>query len=922
MPLESAHMKSLATLFATFAFAASTFAATIVPASLKCEYGSAPLGVDVAAPRLYWTLAGAVRGARQTAYQLQVASSVKSLTAGHADLWDSGKEDSDETAHVRYAGKELKSSQQVFWKVRVWGEAGKPSAWSAPATWTMGVLRAEDWAGARWLGTTDTNVQNVLLRREFTVKPGLQRALVHVCGLGQYELFLNGKKSGDALLAPGWTKYDQTVLYETHDVTAALRRGDNALGLTLGNGMFNVVSGGRFAKFKKSFGGQRAIAQLRLEYADGLIETIVTDDQWKQGGGPITFNSIYGGEDYDARLEQRGWNAPGFNAASWPQAQIVAAPGGQLSGWSCSAPPLKAIETHRTVAMHTLTNGEVVYDLGQNTSHLPRVHVTGPRGSKVRLTPSELLGADGAVDQVSMGAGRRGSSWWEFTKATDGLEEWTPQFCYIGCRYLQVRLTAADGGKKLPRVQSVEGVVVHSSAESTGEFSCSNELFNRTRLLVRWAQRANMVSVLTDCPHREKLGWLEQYHLNGPAIRYEFDLDALYTKGMNDMADSQLASGLVPTTAPEYTIFRDKDDLLHERNRFGDSPEWGSAYLIVPWQQYEFAGDLDLVRAHYESMTHSVAFLSTRATNNILSHGLGDWYDLGPKPPGVSQLTPIPLPATAVFFYDHWLLAQMAKLLGKTDEAWQFNAKAEEIRTAFNARFFNATNGSYATGSQAANAIPLVMGLVEPADRTAVLDALVRDVRARTNALTAGDVGYRYLLRALADGGRSDVIFDINNQSDKPGYGYQLKMGATSLTEAWDARRNSSHNHFMLGQITEWFYHDLAGIGCDAARGAGFKHIIIAPQPVGDVTWVNAEYKSLRGEIKVAWRRTGARFTLDFTIPANTTATVCVPTKSLATVTEGGRLAASSTGVKFIREENGRAVFEVVSGRYVFKSAL
>jgi hypothetical protein len=314
-------------------------------------------------------------------------------------------------------------------------------------------------------------------------------------------------------------------------------------------------------------------------------------------------------------------------------------------------------------------------------------------------------------------------------------------------------------------------------------------------------------------------------------------------------------------------------------------------------------------------MKNYLTYFGSRAVNCIVNYGLGDWYDVGPKKPGVSQLTPIALTATAFYFQDVKIMAQVAALLGKEDDAKQFSELAEKIRAAFNEKFFNATNGAYATGSQCANAIPLVMGICETSNRAAVVDAIVRDVRSRGNALTAGDVGYRYLLRALADGGRSDVIFDINNQTNQPGYGMQLAKGKTSLTEAWDG--GSSQNHFMLGQIEEWFYHDLAGIRSD---GDGFKKITIAPQPVGDVTWAKASYNSIRGKIVSDWKRDGDQFTLKVTIPPNTTATVFVPAKSAATVTENSSPSAQSCGVRFLRMETGFAVFAVKSGEYEFKS--
>ena len=879
--------------------------ANLTPMDLRCDYAVNPLGVDSQPPRLFWKLEGGGRNQKQSAYEILAASSRKLLEHGEGDLWDSGRVESDETIQILYTGKKLQSSQTVFWKVRVWDEAGTVSKWSKPGTWTMGILAPADWR-AEWIGAADTNISSLLLRHQFTVKSGLQRALVNVCGLGQYELTLNGKKVGEDFLSPGWTKYDKTCLYDTRDITADLRRGENVAGIELGNGMYNVLGGGRFTKFNGSFGPQKAIAQIRLEYVDGSVEFIGTDASWRTSAGPITFNTIYGGEDFDGRRVQTGWNTPGFDDSNWPQAVEVRGPGGELRGLSCAAPPLKFFETHQAIASHTLTNGDFVFDLGQNASHVPVITVSGPAGSKISVMPSELLGADGAVDQKSMGAGRRGAYLSEFIKGNNGTETWSPKFNFAGCRYLQISCTPAVTKGPPPKILSVAARVTHSSSEPVGEFECSNTLFNHIRQLVRWAQRSNMLSLLTDCPHREKLGWLEQAHLNGPGIRYEFALDQLFTKTLNDISDSQLTNGLVPTTAPEYTIFRDKSNPALLRNNFGDSPEWSAAFILVPWQQYQFSGDLELFRRHYEAMQAYVAYLGTRATNGILNYGLGDWYDLGPNKPGVSQLTPPALTATAFYFENVRTLGRAAALLGKTQDAQRYAALAEKIRDAFNSNFYNPTNGNYSTGSQCANAIPLVMGLCEPTNRAAVLDAIVRDVRSRTNALTAGDVGYRYLLRALADGGRSDVIFDINNQTNKPGYGMQLTKGKTSLTEAWDG--GSSQNHFMLGQIEEWFYHDLAGI---QSGGNGFKQIIIAPQPVGDVTWVKASYNSIRGKITSDWKLSGGKFTLKVVIPPNTTAIIKLPAKSAETVS-------GTTGSQFIRMHDGCAIFATGSGSYQF----
>jgi alpha-L-rhamnosidase len=896
-------------------------------AGLRCELSVDPLGIDVAQPRLSWISGGDGRGQRQSAWQVIVASSADLVDANRGDLWDSGKVASDQTTDVRYAGAVLSSSERVWWKVRTWDGDGRATGWSAASTWTMGLLSTDDWRAA-WI-TAPGASESLMLRRDFNVRAGLRRAVAHVCGLGQYELSINGAKAGDDLLSPGWSAFEKTTLYDTRDVTSLLREGPNAAGLILGNGMYDVERRGRFAKFTGSLGPLRAILHLRLEYRDGTVDVVGTDESWRASQGPISTGNAYAGEDYDARREPPGWSTAGFDDSSWPRAAACGPAGSTLRGHSVSDEPLRVIASRRPVSQWTLPDGDTVYDLGQNASTMPRIRVSGPAGSTVRLVPSEVVNPDGTLDRGTTGAGvARGSSWWQFTKATDGEETWTPRFCYIGCRYVMAQLcprgwalppTRIDAkalapGKgvpgQLPKVESIEGLVVHSSAAPVGQFSTSNELLNRIHALVRWAQRSNMVSVLTDCPHREKLGWLEQYHLNGPSIRYEFDVDRIFEKGMNDMENSQHASGLVPNIAPEYVKFD---------GTFQAAAEWGAAFIIVPWQQYEFTGDLDLFRAHYGAMKAYYAYLESRAADGILSEGLGDWYDLGPNQPGVAQLTFPNVTATAFMYEDAWILSQAAGLMGLPGDSRDFAARAERNRAAFNRNFFHADSGTYAGGSQCANALALVMGLAEPADRPRVLAALVRDVESHGNATTAGDVGFRYVLQALAEGGRSDVVYRMVTQEAKPGYGYQLRMGATSLTEAWDANRHASQDHFMLGQVVEWFYRDLAGIDFDPSA-PGFRNVVIRPQPVGDLAWVDAAYGSVRGTVSVRWERRGGRFTLKVTVPSNTTATVFVPSAD-GNVTEGGAAAPGRPGVASLGRQGDRSVYSIGSGSYSFGSA-
>jgi hypothetical protein len=896
---------------------------TLVPDRLRCEYRVNPLGVDSPSPRFDWILPAGNSSARnesQSAYQILVASSPDLLAKDTGDLWDSGKVATSAMSQIAYGGKTLVSNELCWWKVRVWDQAGAPSSWSPPAQWTMGVLADADWSGAKWLGAPDANTpvdlkgpkakyETVLLRREFMVKPGLQRAVVNVCGLGQYEITLNGAKVGDALLTPGWTQYEKTCLYDTYDITSALQTGTNAVGLFLGNGMYLSHQGRYFGNATPGYaaGPIQGIALIKLEYKDGSTETVVTNDDWRCSSGPITFSSSYGGEDFDARLVPAGWDKSGFNDSTWAKPQLLNGPGGSLKGLSCAGPPIHAFQALVPISQREIKPGTKVYDLGQNAAIMLRLKVSGPAGSVVRVTPDELLKSDGTPDRGIFG---HKPVYWQYTLAGVGDETYASKFSYVGARYLQVELVPPAGTSDLPKLESIEGDVVHADSPAVGQFACSNDLFNRTYTLVRWAQQNNMVSILTDCPTREKRAWLEQDHLNGPALRYNWDMSVLFGKVANDMTDAQRPDGVIPSTSPDY---------VHWKNAFGDSPEWGSACFLVPWQQYEFTGDTEILRRSFDMMKAYQAMLAQKAKDDIVSYGLGDWFDIGPARPGISQLTPLALTGTAFYFEDTLLLSRIAKILGKDDEATHYREQAGQIRVAFNHAFFHPDTNQYGAdkklGSQCADAIPLVMDIADPAVRPAVVENIVKDVQ--TKGLTAGDVGYRYLLRALADASRSDVIYALNNQSDKPGYGYQLKLGKTSLTEGWDG--SASQDHFMLGQINEWLFQDLAGIQCDP-DGPGFRKIIIKPAIVGDLTWVKASYDSISGKIVSEWKRDGQTVALHIVIPPNTTATIDLPVIDRKSVRESGQAIADSAAIKFVKSENGYALYQVGSGIYNFES--
>lgn len=642
-----------------------------------------------------------------------------------------------------------------------------------------------------------------------------------------------------------------------------------------------------------------------LEYTDGTSENIISDPSWKTAPGPITFSSIYGGEDYNANLEQKGWDSPLFNDKSW--SKIVTVDGPPVLN-AQTADPIKIFDTFSPKKISQPKPGVWVYDLGQNASGIPKISIRGKKGTIVSLWPAELLDKDGTITTKPIGA----PVYFDYTLKGEGIETWQPRFMYYGFRYVQVKGAVPVGetnAENLPVVVSLKSLHTRNAAARVGEFSCSNEMFNKTDVLIDWAIRSNMSSVLTDCPHREKLGWLEEAHLVGPSIRYNYDIASLCRKVVRDMINAQTADGLVTSIAPEYAVFG---------GPFRDSPEWGSNSIIMPWYIYEWYGDEQLLEEAYPMMQRYVTYLQSKSKDGILSHGLGDWYDIGPKEPGPSQLTPRGITATAIYYYDLTIIKNIATLLGKQQDASNYDEMAIKVRTAYNNKFFNPTTKQYGTGSQTSNAMSVYMNLVEPRYKDSVVANIVKELRNRNNSLSAGDIGYRYLLRVLDDNGRSDVIYDMNSNAAVPGYGYQLARGATALTESWQAYNNASNNHMMLGHLKEWFYSGLAGIR-PAKNAIAFKEIEIRPQPVGNVTSAKASYLSPYGMIKSDWKKTAHSFELKTEIPANTTAVIYLPARQISSITESGKRLSESDDTKLVRLENGQAVIQVGSGRYYFK---
>jgi len=753
-----------------------------------------------------------------------------------------------------------------------------------------------------------------VFRREFRVRAKVAKAELRIAGLGQYELFVDGKQVSPAGLHQAWTDYRKTVTFDSYAL--ALTPGKHALGVMLGNGMYNVQrTKGRFTKLEGSFGTPKLIAQLLVKYADGKTETIGSDAEWKVAKGPVTFSSTYGGEDFDAREERAGWDRPGFDDAAWAAAMETDGPGGTLM--HAIAPEVREWNLHVPVKTTDLAPNKVVYDLGQNFAGVPRVKVRGPAGAVLKLTPGELVNPDGSVSQGSSGGGSRGAMWWSYTLAgsKDG-EDWEPQFGYYGFRYLQAEWSGADALAKPVQIDEIKGIEWHSASKVTGGFESSDETLNAIHTLIVNAMHNNEVSLFTDCPHREKLGWLEETHLVAPGLMFNNDLRGLYAATAKNISDEQHSDGLVPTIAPQYVVFgTDPKNAV-----FDDSPEWGSASVLGPWAAYRFYGEPSELKRNYPVMQAYVKYLEGKATDGIVAYGLGDWYDIGPKPPGVAQETSLGVTGTLMLYEDAVAMSKIAGLVGHADDAASYAALAAHEKDAFNAKYWDSGKGWYDTGSQTANAMPLALGVVPEERRSAVLTHVVADIEAHEDHITTGEVGYPYMLRALMEGGRNDLLLAMMLRKDPPSYGSQLAAGATSLTEAWDANPHNSQDHFMLGGAEEWFYRGLGGIDFDMSRDKD-ERITIRPRMVGGLSRVKSSYDSVLGRITSNWSQEDGATSLDIGIPAGAAATLILPVKMVADIS--GIHAVKGKGPKLdeVRRDDEVVVYRAAAGLYHFREA-
>lgn len=903
-----------------------------VPTTLRTEYLVDPNAIDVQAPRLSWIIdAPGARGVSQTAYQILAASSAANLAANRGDLWDSGKIESNQTIQIEYKGKPLQSRQQAFWKVRFWNQAEAPSAWSKPASWKMGLLDKAEWS-ARWIGDATPSVTNVaatMLRKRFTLAARPARAIIYATAHGVYELRINGQRVGDHVLAPEYTDYHTRTQYQAYDVAPLLRAGENVIGALLGDGWYAGGVGLAQALIRKPrniYGDHpRLLAQLEITPSEGAPTRIVTDASWRvTRDGPIRSSDILNGEVYDARKEMPGWDTPGFDDAGWSLADVATTVSTQLVAQPNE--PVRVTRDIKPIAIAEPKPGVYVFDLGQNMVGWTRLSVRGSAGTTVALVHAEMLSDDGTVYTDNLRIAQQTDRYTLRGGTNNAPQVFEPHFTYHGFRYVQVSGLAAR-----PQLTDLVGRQVNSALTDAGTFESSSRLLTQLWQNVVWTQRDNMIGIPTDCPQRdERMGWMGDIQVFVGTSIFNADMGAFFTKWMRDVRDAQTPDGRFPDFAPQ-PFQKTLADM--RRGDFMGVPGWGDAGVVVPWRLWQQYGDRRQLEQNYESSKRWIEFIRSNNPDllwkNKRHNDYGDWLNADTMNdstiPRKGGEVPKPVFATMMFAYATDLVSRMATVLGKSAEAQQYGALFNDIKVAFN-KAYVTDDGHIEGNTQAGYALALHFDLLPVPKRAAAVQYMLAGIDTYKGHMSTGFHSTYRMMLELSRAGHSDVAYRLINNTTFPSWGYSIENGATTIWERWDGyvkgrgfqdKGMNSFNHYAIGAVAEWMYRVILGINNDDAHPA-YEQFVVRPIPGGGLTWAKGSYNSIRGKIESSWRVENGGFSLDVTIPANTSAAVHVPAKSAESVTEGGVPASRAVGVRFVRMEDGAAVFSVGSGTYKF----
>jgi alpha-L-rhamnosidase len=894
----------------------SNFAQTTLY-DLTCDHLKNPLGHGSPQPRLSWKLRSSQRNTLQSAYQIRVASSA--IFDAKSLVWDSGKRMSEESILQNYAGPALQSGRRYHWQVRIWDQNGQESPWSETAWWEMGLLSAQDWQ-AQWIDPEkeiDVKKSNPAsyLRKAFALNKKVQSARLYVASRGLHEMYLNGQRVSDVCFAPGWTAYQDHLQYFTCDVSNLLKTGPNALGAMMGDGWYRGFLA--WENNRNVYGERLALlAQLQVTFSDGSKQMIVSDGSWKATtNGPILKSDIYNGEHYDARKELPNWANAAYNDAAWWPVKVTDYPKNNLV--APQGPPVRRIEEVKAKKVFRTPQGDLVVDFGQNLTGRVRFTLQANAGDTLRIEHAEVLDKKGNFYNANMRAAKTEIV---YTFKGGGPETYEPFFTFMGYRYIRLKGWKGD----LP-LGAITSWVMHSDMPKTGEFTCSDPLLNQLQQNIQWGQRGNFLDVPTDCPQRdERLGWTGDAQAFSRTAAFNYQVAGFFHKWLDDLIADQGINGGVPFVIPD--VLQKNRTATFGASKLGEingSAGWGDVAHIMPWNLYLIYGDKQLLARQYASMQKWATFIESNSKNNLWQSGFhfADWLFYQPRMEQHMEkngYTDTYYISSAFYALSIDHLRKAARVLGKSDDEARYAAQFERIKAAFNHEYV-APSGRTVSDSQTSYVLGLMFDLFKDENREAAVRQLVSDIKGRRNHLSTGFLGTPYLCHVLSDNGQTKVAYDLLMQQTYPSWLYPVKMGATTIWERWDGIRTdtsfqdvgmNSFNHYAYGAIGDWMYRVVAGLEIGKP---GYKHILIQPQPSDTLSRAKVVFQSSYGEIISSWERVGEKLMMNVKIPANTTATVTLPTDDPFSVREGG-----VAPINMLKTKTGVQV-EVGSGEYQFE---
>ena len=894
-------MKRLSLLVLTFLFTLASFA-QLTAVNLKVENLTNPLGIDVQKPLLSWQLSSKQNNSAQSAYEIKVMK-------GKETVWATGKVNSDQSILIPYNGTALQSAASYTWQVRVWDQSGKPGAFSKPASFQMALLSSSDWK-ASWIEAPfldSTKRAPQYFRKNFSLSKPVRKATAFITAHGIYEAFINGKRVGDAYLTPGWTSYNKRLQYQQYDVTSLLQTGGNAIGAMIGNGWYRSYLAWENNRdvYGKKVG---LICQIQVEYADGSVDYILSDNSWKLSSGAVIMGEIYHGETIDARLEQTGWATASFNDQSWTPVTTASYKDPLIATYN---EPIRKHEQFQPIKSFTTPKGERVMDFGQNLVGWVRIVVKGKAGDTVRIKHAEVLDKEGNFYTENLRAAKATAT---YILKGDGEEIFEPHFTFFGFRYIQV-----EG----PMPTTTTAIALYSDMARTGTFSTSNKLLNQLQHNIQWGQRGNFLDVPTDCPQRdERLGWTGDAQAFSRTAMFNFDVKNFFSKWLKDVAADQLPNGSVPFVVPNVL-----------GPGASGSTGWADVATIIPWNQYLAFGDVRILEDQYASMKAWVSFMEKNSKNDLWNVGFhfGDWLFYRPfdDNDGSSAVTDKYLIAQCFYAHSTQLMINAAKALGKADDLNYYTNLLGRIKAAFMKEYVTP-NGRLVSSTQTAYVLALNFDMLPESMRAEAADRLEQNVKRYGDHLTTGFLGTPYLCHVLSRFGKTETAFKLLLQESYPSWLYPVKMGATTIWERWNGIRTdgtfepasmNSFNHYAYGAIGDWMYRVVAGLDTDPSA-PGYKKIIIKPLIGGGLTQVAANLETPYGKASSEWTVSGKQVTLNVSIPVNTTATIYIPASAATDVLQNGAPLKDLNGLSVLGMEGKYLKVSIGSGNYVFNSIL